>query len=107
MPILLKDVSRDYYDYSNIGSLPIMSSTGDIVPLEQITDGLDLGWEERVITRYNRERFLAAQCDPILGIGNKEIEANLMPLIEAIPFFGIVLRFLSHPWTPGSGWYGD
>ena len=85
MPILLKDVSRDYYDYSNIGSLPIMSSVGDIVPLEQITDGLDLGWEERVITRYNRERFLAAQCDPIMGIGNKEVEANLMPLIEAIP----------------------
>ncbi|MCK4748355.1 MAG: efflux RND transporter permease subunit, partial [Bacteroidales bacterium] len=27
MPILLKDVNYDYYDYSNIGSLPIMSST--------------------------------------------------------------------------------
>ena len=85
MPILLKDVSRDYYDFSNIGSLPVMSSTGDIVSLEQITDGLNLGFEERVITRYNRERCLAAQCDPIPGIGNKEIEAILMPLIEDIP----------------------
>ncbi|MCK4992489.1 MAG: efflux RND transporter permease subunit, partial [Bacteroidales bacterium] len=85
MPILLKDVNRDYYDYSNLGSLPIMSSTGEIVSLEQISEGLNLDWEERVITKYNRERFIAAQCDPIPGIGNKEIEAILMPLIEDIP----------------------
>jgi multidrug efflux pump subunit AcrB len=84
MPILLKDVNRDYYDYSNLGSLPIMSSTGEIVSLEQISEGLNLDWEERVITKYNRERFIAAQCDPIPGIGNKEIEAILMPLIEDI-----------------------
>jgi multidrug efflux pump subunit AcrB len=85
MPILLKDVNYDYYDYSNIGSLPIMSSTGEIVSLEQITDGLDLSWEEKVITKYNRELFLAAQCDPVPGVGNKEIEARLMPLVEEIP----------------------
>ncbi len=85
MPILLKDVNYDYYDYSNIGSLPIMSSTGSIVSLEQITNGLDLTWEERVITKYNRELCLAAQCDPIPGKGNKEIEAILMPLINDIP----------------------
>jgi multidrug efflux pump subunit AcrB len=84
MPILLKDVNYDYYDYSNIGSLPIMSSTGEIVSLEQITDGLDLSWEEKVITKYNRELFLAAQCDPVPGVGNKEIEAELMPLVEEI-----------------------
>jgi multidrug efflux pump subunit AcrB len=62
-----------------------MSSTGSIVSLDQITDGLDLSWEERVITKYNRELCLAAQCDPIPGIGNKEVEAKLMPLIEDIP----------------------
>jgi len=85
MPILVKDVNKDYYDYSNLGSLPIMSMTGDIVPLDQITDGLDLKWEEKVITKYNRERSIAAQCDPIPGVGNKEVEAILMPLIEDIP----------------------
>lgn len=85
MPILLKDVNRDYYDYSNIGSLPIMSSTGEIVSLDQVTEGIGLGWEERVITKYNRELCLAVQCDPIPGIGNKEVEAILMPLIEEIP----------------------
>ncbi|HEC43553.1 MAG TPA: efflux RND transporter permease subunit [Bacteroides sp.] len=85
MPILLKDVNYDYYDYSNIGGLPIMSSTGETVPLEQITDGLDMSWEEGVITKYNRELCLAAQCDPVPGVGNKEIESRLMHLIEDIP----------------------
>ncbi len=85
MPILLKDVNRDYYDYSNIGSIPIMSSTGEIVLLDQVTDELKLAWEEKVMTSYNRERSIAAQCDPIPGVGNKEIEAILMPLIEEIP----------------------
>lgn len=85
MPILLKDVNRDYYNYSNIGSVPILSSTGEIVLLDQVTDELKLDWEERVITKYNRERSIAAQCDPVPGIGNKEIEAILMPQIEAIP----------------------
>jgi multidrug efflux pump subunit AcrB len=85
MPILLKDLNRDYYDYSNLGSLPIMSSTGNIVSLEQVTEGLNLAFEERVITKYNRELCLAAQCDPVPGIGNKEIEAILMPQIEDIP----------------------
>ncbi len=73
------------YDYSNIGSLPIMSSTGEIVSLEQVTEDMELGWEERAITKYNRELCLAAQCDPIPGVGNKEVEAILMPLIEDIP----------------------
>ena len=85
LPILIKDVSHGYYDYSNIGSLPIMSSTGNTVSLEQVTEGIDIGWEEKVITKFNREFSIAAQCDPIAGIGNKEIEAKLMPLIEQIP----------------------
>jgi len=85
MPILLKDVNHAHYNYSNLGSLPIMSSTGNIVPLDQVTESLNVDWEERVITKYNRERSLAAQCDPIPGVGNKEVEAVLMPLIEEIP----------------------
>ena len=43
LPILIKDVSHEYYDYSNIGSLPIMSSTGKTVSLDQVTEGIDIG----------------------------------------------------------------
>ncbi len=84
LPILLKDVNRDNYDYSNFASIPIMNSSGSIVALEQVTDELKLDWEERVIVKYNRELSIAAQCELLPGVGNKEAEAKLMPLIEAI-----------------------
>jgi len=84
LPIVLKDVNRNDYDYSNFGSIPIMNAGGSIVSLEQVTDDLKLDWEERVIGKYNRELSLVAQCELEPGIGNKEAEAKLMPLIEAI-----------------------
>jgi len=84
LPIVLKDINRDNYDYSNFGSIPIMTSTGSIVSLDQVTDELKLEWEERVIMKYNRELSIAAQCELTPGVGNKEAEAKLMPLIEAI-----------------------
>ncbi|MHA1738475.1 MAG: efflux RND transporter permease subunit [Candidatus Heimdallarchaeota archaeon] len=84
LPIVLKDENRDNYDYSNFGSIPIMNAGGSVVPLEQVTDKLSLGWEERVIGKYDRELSIAAQCELVPGVGNKEVEAKLMPLIEAI-----------------------
>jgi len=85
LPIVLKDVNRDDYDYSNFGSIPIMNAGGSIVALEQVTDELKLGWEARNIRKYNRELSIVAQCELEPGVGNKEAEGKLMPLIEAIP----------------------
>ncbi len=85
LPIVLKDLNRNEYDYSNFGSIPIMNSTGSVVSLDQVTDKLNVDWEERVIMKYNRELSIAAQCELVPGVGNKEAEAKLMPLIEAIP----------------------
>ncbi len=85
LPILLKDVNRDQYDFSNFSSIPIMNASGSIVPLEQVTDKVDLVWEARNIRKYNRELSIVAQCELKPGIGNKEVEAILFPLIEDIP----------------------
>ncbi|RLD83146.1 MAG: AcrB/AcrD/AcrF family protein [Bacteroidetes bacterium] len=84
LPILLKDENRDTYDYSNFASIPIMNANGSIVALEQVTDEINLEWEERVIGKYNRELSIAAQCELLPGVGNKEAEAKIMPLVEAI-----------------------
>ena len=85
MPILLKAENRDSYNYGNIGSLPIMSSTGDIVPLDQVTDSIPIKFENYYLTKFNRQLSIAAQCDPISGVGNAELEAVLIPKIEKIP----------------------
>ena len=84
LPIVLKDVNRDDYDYSNFGSIPIMNATGAIVALDQVTDELKLGWESRNIRKYNRQLSIVAQCELEPEVGNKEAEAKIMPLIEAI-----------------------
>ncbi len=85
MPILLKAKDRNNYNYANIGSLPIMNAYGDIIPLEQVTDSIKIGFENFYLTKYNRQLSIAAQCDPVAGIGNTELEKKLMPKIEAIP----------------------
>ena len=35
------------------------------VPLNAVTDGVDLNWQERVVRRVNGQRAIQAQCDPL------------------------------------------
>ncbi|OQX77784.1 MAG: multidrug transporter AcrB [Bacteroidetes bacterium 4484_249] len=84
MPLLLKAENRNYYNYGNIGSLPILNTYGDIIPLEQVTDSIPIEFENYYLTKFNRQLSIAAQCDPVAGIGNTELEADLMPKVEAI-----------------------
>ena len=37
------------------------------VPLNAVTDGVDLHWQERVVRRVNGQRAIQAQCDPLEG----------------------------------------
>jgi multidrug efflux pump subunit AcrB len=85
MPILLKAENRDSYNYGNIGSLPILNSAGDIVSLDQVTDSIPIKYENYYLTKFNRQLSIAAQCDPVSGVGNAELEAVLIPKIEKIP----------------------
>ena len=85
MPVLLKAENRNFYNYANIGSLPILNSTGKIIPLEQVTDSIPIEFENFYLTKFNRQWSIAAQCDPVPGIGNTELEAILIPQIEKIP----------------------
>jgi len=84
LPIVLKDVNRNDYDYSNFASIPVMNAGGSIVALEQVTDDLKLTWEAMNIRKYNRELSIVAQCELEPGVGNKDAQAKLFPLIEAI-----------------------
>jgi multidrug efflux pump subunit AcrB len=85
MPILLKAQNRDSYNYVDIGSLPILNANGDMIPLDQVTDSIPIQFENYYLTKFNRQLSIAAQCDPVPGMGNAELEAILMPKIEAIP----------------------
>jgi multidrug efflux pump subunit AcrB len=84
MPILLLDKYRDDFNFDNISSFPVLSMSGEAVSLDQVIEGNVVEWRNNVIKRYNRERALAAQCEPIPGIEVPELEEKIFPLIEAM-----------------------
>jgi multidrug efflux pump subunit AcrB len=85
VPILIKNIERDQYDYGNLGSLPIYGSKSSTpITLDRIVEKYEVKWEEFMIKRHNRQRALTAQSDPIWGVENPEVEAFLMPKINAM-----------------------
>lgn len=67
MPILLKDANIDNFNLANLGSLPVFGPKGVVVSMDQVIDSIRQGYQYSVIKRYNRQRLIMAQCDPLLG----------------------------------------
>ena len=67
MPILLKDDDIEEYNLSNLQSMPIFSQSGKVYSIEQASSRFDFGYRTGVIKRYNRQRVMKAQCDPVDG----------------------------------------
>ncbi len=82
--VLLKDENFGKIDLANMGNIPVFSTTGKAVLLNQVTEKQNFGWRDFVIKRFDRQRGLSAQCDPVLGVESPELEAKLFPLMEKI-----------------------
>ena len=67
MPILLKDDDIEEYNLSNLQSMPIFSQSGRVYSIEQASSRFDFGYRTGVVKRYNRQRVMMAQCDPVDG----------------------------------------
>ena len=67
MPILLKDHDMNEMNLNDVKTLPVFSSRGQSVKLEQVIDTFSLDYQYNVIRRYNRERSMAMQCEPKRG----------------------------------------
>ena len=67
MPILLKDAEIDSLGASDLKTLPVFSSKSIAVTLEQVADNFDVNYEYNCIKRYNRQRVMLMQCEPIRG----------------------------------------
>lgn len=67
MPILLKDASIDDFNLANLGSVPLYTPYNGVISIMQVLDIIDEHFEYSVVKRYNRERVLMAQCDPLIN----------------------------------------
>ncbi|CAM2955294.1 efflux RND transporter permease subunit [Vibrio rarus] len=87
MPIVTRLTEKERIDFRNIEGMNIWSPVlGDYIPLQQITLGNEIRWEDPLIVRKNRKRMLTVFADPnILGDETAAtLQGRIQKQIEAI-----------------------
>ncbi|MBW3694689.1 efflux RND transporter permease subunit [Vibrio sp. T187] len=87
MPIVARLPEDERIDIRNIEGMKIWSpALSEFIPLQQVTLGYELQWEDPLIIRKNRKRMLTVFADPdLLGEETAStLQKRLMPKIEAI-----------------------
>ncbi len=87
MPIVARLPDSERVDIRNIEGMKIWSpALSEYIPLQQVTQGYELKWEDPIIVRKNRKRVLTVMADPdILGEETAStLQKRLMTEIEAI-----------------------
>ena len=85
LPILLRHVEEERRNVSGIDELqvqPAMSTYS--VPLSQVTDGVNLSWEDPIIGRRDRRRTITVEANPIQGVTLPTLLASVREAFEAI-----------------------
>ena len=67
LPILLKDEDAESMNLNDVKSVPVFSTKGNSVKVEQVIDNFSLGYDYNVVRRFNRERCMMMQCEPKRG----------------------------------------
>lgn len=87
MPIVARLPEEERVDIRNIEGMKIWSpALSEYIPLQQVTLGYDMRWEDPIIVRKNRKRMLTVMADPDL-LGEETaatLQKRLQPQIEAI-----------------------
>lgn len=84
MPILIKDENIDRFNLSNLGTLPVFNAKGITVPLEQVVESMEMQHQYPVIKRFNRERYIMAQCQPVRGQNTAAAAAKVFEAVNGI-----------------------
>ncbi|MCC8154358.1 MAG: efflux RND transporter permease subunit [Tannerellaceae bacterium] len=54
------------------------------IPLSQVTTGIKLVWEDPLVIRYNGQRAMRAQANPVIGTSTEDARQTIASRIEAI-----------------------
>lgn len=60
----------------------ILAQTVGSTPLNQATRGINIGWEDAVVHRYNGQRAMKAQCNNVPGATAESVRKAIMPAID-------------------------
>lgn len=82
LPILLKDEDVGDYNLSNLSSMPMFSTSGNVYSIEQASSRFDFDYRTGVVKRFNRRRVMKAQCDPAEGVNTGRLYASILERVE-------------------------
>ncbi|WP_165156034.1 efflux RND transporter permease subunit [Parabacteroides sp. ZJ-118] len=82
MPILLKDADKDSISLNDIKTLPVYSTKGRSVKVEQVIDDFSLDYEFNVVRRFNREPCMLMQCEPKRGTNTMAAFSHLWKEVQ-------------------------
>ncbi|MFI3262794.1 MAG: efflux RND transporter permease subunit [Rikenellaceae bacterium] len=77
LPILLKAKDNGEWNFNDIKSIPVFSTKGEPVNVEQVIDEFEVDYDYNLVRRYNRELCMMMQCEPVRG-------ANLMDAFQEV-----------------------
>jgi multidrug efflux pump subunit AcrB len=85
LPIKLKLNESISENVEKLTSLPIWGMySQSSVPLGQVAQDIKIKWENDEVYRYDGERAIRAQCDPVQGVLTSDVEAKLKLEIDQI-----------------------
>ncbi len=69
----------------NIDRSELIEQLMRTVPLNQISRGIEIRWEDPVVPRYNGQRSQRVMCSPVSGVETEAARRSIAERIEAIP----------------------
>lgn len=85
LPILLRHIEDERNNVGGIDVLQVQPATSiNSVPLSQVTDGVNIAWEDPIIGRRDRRRTVTIQANPLQGITLAELRETVVPGFEAL-----------------------
>ncbi|WP_108810225.1 efflux RND transporter permease subunit [Sphingorhabdus sp. Alg231-15] len=85
IPIMSRAPEKERQDISDINGIQVLSASGESLPIEQITDGVNTVWRDSRLRRTDKVWSIKAQADPIPGTLAGDLQARVQPKVEAIP----------------------
>lgn len=85
LPVILKTSKNITANKEGLMNIPIWGQRSvKSAPLAQITDTLELRWEDQQVRRMNGKRAIKAQCDAIKGASATDVFRKVKEKVEAI-----------------------
>lgn len=85
---LLNGINRQTVQELMTGAISeeeVLESVLRTVPLSQASKGVRIVWEDPVVVRYNGQRSMRAQCNPVFGVSAEDARQKILKEIEQIP----------------------